>query len=336
MTSKADFTRALDPVLYRSADTFERERTNIFRKSWRLAGHENMIAKTGDFLSDDIAGAGFIVVRAEDGTLKAFHNVCRHRAGPLTHVPIGNCGKELTCKYHGWRYTLDGRLRSARDFGKVDGFDPRDFALYAVQLATWNGLIFVSIDEDAPEIDELMAPVADAIPETMQPFALRRSHEIACNWKVYVENYLEGYHVPDVHPGLNAEVDASAYRVDMHDRVAVHTAPSKKDDAVYTGYWAWVWPWLGVNIYSHGLMMERISPLAQDRTRLDYLYFFDPDRRDELDAMIALSDEVTREDKDICEAVQRNLNARIYEAGLLSPKHEGAVAWFQSQIKERI
>ncbi|MCI5044434.1 MAG: aromatic ring-hydroxylating dioxygenase subunit alpha [Aquisalinus sp.] len=336
-TETTSLIRALSPDLYGNADVFTREKQTIFTKTWRLVGHENMLQQQGDFLTDDIAGTPVLLVRGADAQIRAFYNVCPHRAGPLATDLIGNCGKELTCKYHGWRFMLDGRLRSARDFGNAAGFDPRDFGLKPVRVERWRGFLFVVMDDDATQLAEVMAPIDDAWRETeVHPFALRRSHEIACDWKAYVENYLEGYNVPTQHPTLDAEIVSDDYKVEMRGQVAVHTAPSRGGDAVYTGFWGWVFPLLGINVYQHGVMMERISPIAPDKTRLDYLYFFDPARHEELNAMLKLSDEVTSEDVWICERVQENLTSGVYEPGPLSPRHENAVRWFQDQIRTRL
>ena len=333
--SNPPLQRALDPQVYYSSEAFEIERQRIFSSSWRLIGHENMLKAEGDYLTDDIAGASIVAIRTADDGIKAFHNVCRHRAGPLATNQAGNCGKELTCKYHGWRYALDGRLRSARDFGRTEGFDPRKFSLYPVHLVSWRGFLFASLSDDAPPVEDELSGVAEQFSGLkIHPFALRRSHVISCNWKAYVENYLEGYHVPDVHPGLDKDIDAASYKVEMNGSAAIHHAPPKGCDGVYAGFWAWLWPWLGVNLYRDGLMMERISPVSPSKTRLDYLYFFDPDKLDELNAMIKMSDEVTAEDKFICEAVQVNLEAGAYQPGPLSPKHEVAVGWFQNRLRE--
>lgn len=329
--------RALTPALYGDADIFRLEREAVFARAWRLAGHETMAPAPGDFFTDEIAGASLIVVRGEDGALRGFHNICRHRAGPLATERSGRCAGELVCRYHGWRYALDGRLKNARDFGAAGGFDPRSHGLLPVRIDLWRGFVFATLDEKAAPVADLLAPIAAEWPAAVTaPFALRRSHDIACDWKVYVENYLEGYHVPLVHARLDAEIESAAYRVEMHGETAIHSAPSRRRDAVYAGLWAWAWPWLGINVYRHGVMMERITPIGPRLTRLDYLYFFDPGRRADLDAMLAVSDEVTAEDKAICEAVQNNLESGFYAAGPLSPKHEGAVGWFQDRLRREV
>lgn len=328
---------ALDPDWYTRADIFTREQDAIFRSSWRLVGHANMLTEPGDYLTDDLGKARIILVRGDDGVIRGFHNVCRHRAGPLVTDGEGSCGRELICKYHGWRYALDGRLKNARDFGSRDSFDARDYGLYPVATDQWHGFLFASLETPEHSAGDDMAALAKGwSPDSVPPFALRRSHRIACNWKTYVENYLEGYHVPDVHPGLDRDVDSSRYEVRMDGNTAVHFAPPRDENAVYTGYWAWVWPWLGVNVYAHGVMMERMTPVSVNETRLDYLYFFNADRREELDAMLILSDNVTGEDKMICEAVSHNLQGGTYRGGPLSPRHEIAVGYFQDRLRNLV
>ena len=329
-------TLTLDASLYSGEEAYRREQATLLRRAWRLVGHASMLAETGDYLTDLVGGAPVIVVRGADGEVRAFHNVCRHRAGPLATEFSGNCGKELTCLYHGWRYALDGRLRSAVDFGATDGFDPREFGLFPARVESWRGFLFVNLDAHATSVLEELAPLEAMWARrdvTIHPFTLRRTHAIQCNWKTYVENYLEGYHVKSVHPMLSTQIETDNYIVEMRGSVSVHEAPPQGGGAT-NGVWSWVWPDLGVNVYHHGLMMERMTPLGPDRTRLDYLYFYDPAHGDELDWLLEGSDQVTREDKDICERVQQNLNAGVYRAGVLSPKHETGVAWFQARIRE--
>ena len=319
-------------ALYRDPAAYERERTGVFARTWQFIGNESEVSGPGDYLSDRIAGFPVVVVRDKAGTLRGFHNVCRHRAGPLVSEPRGTCEGELVCRYHGWRYALDGRLRSAVDFGKAEGFDPRDYGLYPVRLEVWRGLIFVNLDEAAAPLMDGLAPLEALFAErniSPGPATLRRGHEIACDWKVYVENYLEGYHIPVVHPELAAEVDCRGYRVSMHGAVAVHEVPT--EDGAQQGLWAWAWPNLAVNIYRYGLMIEHMRPAGFGRTRLEYLYFYDPATA-RMDEVLAASDQLTVQDVWICERVQENLNAGVYEAGVLSPRHEEAVGWFQARI----
>lgn len=319
-------------ALYRDPQRYETERRRIFARNWQLAGHESQFAETGDFLAFTMAGYPLILVRGTDGLIRGFHNVCRHRAGPLAPDGRGKCDRALVCRYHGWRYALDGRLAAARDFGPAEGFDPRAHGLFPVRCENWRGLLFVNIDAGAAPLAQSIAPLMerarDMPIESFRPIR-HATHEIRCNWKTYVENYLEGYHVPIVHPALAAAIDSSRYEIELRGEIVFHYAPAR-DGAAVSGLWGWMWPALGINGYANGWMMERMWPLDHARTRLDYLYFFPPGLPEsELNAAVAASETTTAEDIAITEAVQRNLDAGIYDRGHLSPKHEEAVALFQ-------
>jgi choline monooxygenase len=268
--------------------------------------------------------------------LRGFHDVCRHRAGPLTDGPSGHCDGALVCRYHGWRYALDGRLRQARDFGPAAGFDPRDFNLFPIQVATWRGLVFVRLEDGGEALAKAVAPLEARLAGadwSHLKVALVRAHPLACNWKTYVENYLEGYHVPTLHPSLDAEIDSARYQVTMEGLIALHEAPPRAPDTVYAGLWAWLWPNLGVNVYGpdEGVMIERMSPMGHAATRLDYIYLT-PGGRPVSEETLVISDAVLAEDRWIVERVQVNLDAGVYRTGRLSPRHEGAVGAFQGFV----
>ena len=325
----------LPASLYRNdPEQFRREREAIFACTWQYFGHASLLAKAGDWLAETIAGYPIIVVRDDKGELRGYHNVCRHRAGPLTDGPAGHCDGLLVCRYHGWAYALDGRLRAARDFGPSADFDPRQYGLVPVKVETWRGLVFVAIAEDVAPLAQWVAPLEARLAgkdwSDLQ-VAATRQHTMNCNWKTYVENYLEGYHVPLVHPGLDAEIDSARYSVTMDALIALHEAPLRADNPVYEGLWAWMWPNLGVNIYGTGLMIERMAPVGADRTRLDYVYLMPPGVEVSEETM-ALSDIVVAEDVMIVEQVQVNLDAGVYDTGRLSLRHEGALAAFQGFV----
>ncbi|HVZ99128.1 MAG TPA: aromatic ring-hydroxylating dioxygenase subunit alpha [Caulobacterales bacterium] len=324
----------LPAAWYCDAALWPRERAAIFARSWMFATHVEALPEPRCWRAETLAGYPIVIVRDEMGALRAFHNVCRHRAGPLTQGESGRCDGALVCQYHGWRYALDGRLRLARDFGAADDFDPRAFALFPLQIEIWRGLVFVAVDPQEP-LERVLAPLDRRLGETdwtAQRIALRRTHDLACNWKTYVENYLEGYHIPLIHPALDADVDSARYAVHVEQRAVVHEAPPRKSGAVYQGLWAWVWPNIAFNIYARGLMIERMAPLGHGRTRLDYLYLT-PEGEAVADATVAMSDAVVAEDKWIVERVQENLDAGVYATGRLSPKHESGVAAFQSMVR---
>jgi choline monooxygenase len=325
----------LPAQLYGCPDAWARERAAVFGRAWLFLGHEAEAAGAGDWLAGDVAGHRLMAVRGKDGVMRAFHNVCRHRAGPLVEGASGHCAGELVCAYHGWRYTLDGRLRAATGFGPAEGFDPRDFGLLPVRLEIWRGLAFACLDDDGPGLDDLVAPLEALLAERglqIAAPALRRAHDLACDWKVYAENYLEGYHIGAVHPVLAGELGAAEYRVRVEGQLVVQEAVGV-NDGPQAGVWGWLWPNLGINVYRDGAMIERMTPVGPGRTRLDYLFLNDGGAEALGEALLA-SDRLTAEDARICEAVQANLSAGAYDRGVLSPRHEAAVGWFQSRIAE--
>lgn len=331
---------------YHDAATHEAERRLIFRRSWLFAGFSADLCEPGDYFAADLAGCSIVVALDGEGILRAHHNVCRHRAGPLVAPgSSGNVGS-FVCRYHGWAYGLDGKLRSARDFGAdCDGIE-----LAPVLVEQWRGLVFVKLDAGPdPDRDsgrsvsltDDLGDFADACAEfPIESFVpVRHSeHFLACDWKTYADNYLEGYHVPLVHPGLNKEIDAKRYRVEVHEkhRWVEHSAPARHG-AVNLGRWLWRWPNFALNLYPEAMNVERWDPLRAGRCLLRYSYAFaDPGASDEIDEVVRVSSEITSEDAAICEAVQRNLESGTYDVGWLSPKHEGALAafgrWVQSAL----
>ena len=322
---------------YHDSEVYERERVAVFGREWLVIGRASQLQAPGDYLAADLSGWSLLVVAGHDGELRAFHNVCRHRAGPLVDVGAGRC-RTLVCRYHGWSYELDGRLKRARDFGD-DDLPMDELGLLPVQVGIWRGLVFVNLDHAAaPLLDALGSFVAECDPFPMEElqFSHQLVHDVDANWKTYADNYMEGYHIPLVHPRLNKEVDAKRYRVDVGDHYCSHSAPAR-DGSLTAGKWLWRYPNLAINLYPDGMNVERFLPLGPRRTRIVYDYFFrdiSPTAQAENDEVVRLSIEVLEEDRAICEAVQRNLESGVYDAGRLSPRHENGVAYLQSLIRE--
>jgi choline monooxygenase len=316
--------------LYRDPAVFAQERASIFAKSWQFLGLEADLVRPGDYLAEPVAGYPVLVIRDEQGMLRGFHNVCRHRAGPLVADAKGRCDRELVCLFHDWRYGFDGRLRDAADFGPAEGFDTQHFSLFPIRVETWRGLVFVNLDVEAAALIESLRPLDERLGrQTHRSARVRDRHPIACNWKVYVENYLDGYHREGVHPGLATAPGAQRHDVHMYGEVALYELPASQKPAI--GLWAWVWPNFGLNVYRGVLMLEHMRPEGSERTVIDHIFLHEPEDPS-VDAAILNSERITEEDSWICERVQQNLNAGIFRQGVLSPVHEGAVSWFQSRV----
>lgn len=327
---------------YHGEDIYEKERQNIFASEWLLFAHEAMLPKSGSYIAQTIAGYPVLVIRAQDGSLKAFHNVCRHRASMIVEEGVGQT-QSLRCMYHGWVYDTDGQLQKAPDFGGDEASLCARMKLFSIHLEIWNNLVFVCLSDRPPDfqsaLGDLPAVIRDINLGVFEYHSVVK-HSLVCNWKVYAENYAEGYHIPYVHPGLNKEVDMATYKVVTGEKIAQHLSEpraERQEDAINDGLWVWFWPHAALNVYKEGMNLELMVPTGPETVELQYYYLFrDLSNGEDIPKTVAMSREVTAEDVKICEIVQKNLRSGIYDRGELSPRHESGVAYFQTLIKEAL
>jgi choline monooxygenase len=339
------------------------EKTRIFLRTWQLVGTlshacgemdgvKRSIADPESFFTADVAGEPIIVVRDKQGVLRAFSNVCRHRAGPIA---LGSgCKNVLRCQYHGWTYTLDGRLIGTPDVEGVEFFDRSTMGMVPLRVEVWEQFIFVNFDAQA----EPLAAYLGKIPEQVHgfqfeglQFAERRDYVINCNWKVYVDNYLEGYHIPIAHPGLMREIDYAHYRTDTYRYYSQQFAPIRAMKAeenaerfyapgsgLQQAAYFWIFPNLMANIYPDNVSTNLIVPIAHDKTLTTFEWFFhdvsDSRVQERIQRAIAFSDQVQQEDIGLCENVQRGLRSVTYDRGRYSVKRENGVHHFHMLLGE--
>jgi choline monooxygenase len=325
---------------YTDAAVLDDENRDVFARTWQLAGRAGQVAEAGQFFTTTIAGEPLLFVRGNDGELRALSNVCRHRAGPVAYGE----GKRpvLQCRYHGWTYGLDGRLLTMPEMDGIQGFDPASVCLPRFRVETWNELVFVALREDVPPFAEFIGELAhDLARRDYRGFALaaRKDWELDCNWKVYVDNYLEGYHIPIVHPSLFRELDYAGYRTETERFFSIQHAPLRRPERIRGGedvQYFWLFPNLMLNVYPDNFSTNLIVPLGPHRTRTIFEWYFrDPDSvRDRIGDTIAFSDEIQLEDIRICEAVQRGLRSSTYDSGRYSPVRENGVHHFHSLYAE--
>jgi choline monooxygenase len=332
--------RALPAACYVDPSYAVLDAQRILARSWQLVAHADLLRSTGDHVVCEIAGVPLVVVRGDDGALRALHNVCRHRAGPLATCN-GRGVRELVCKYHGWRYALDGRLRGAPEMGRVQDFRVDAVCLPQARVDEWQGLVFVALTDDVPPL----ASVVDGIEERLglaHRLSQYRHHahlayEIGCNWKVYVDNYLEGYHVPQVHPALNAALDYRSYTTDLSNWHVLQSSPLDTAESLYgrgEALYYWLWPNTMLNCLPGRLQTNRVVPLGASRCRVEFDFFYAPGEEHRAAADAKFSDEVQQEDITICEAVQRGLASGSYTPGRLNPVRESGVWMFQELVRE--
>jgi choline monooxygenase len=326
---------ALPPAYYLGADMLAQDRRSVLARGWQLAAHASDLAGSGDHVVTAVADVPVLLVRGDDGVLRAFANVCRHRAGPIA-LGSGRGARMLHCRYHGWIYGLDGCLKRAPEMQDAAGFDPGGIRLPLLGVAEWLGLVFVSLAPDSVPFSEVVDGIAERItPADFAPMrhAHSRHYDVACNWKVYVDNYVEGYHLPYVHPGLTQALDYRSYHTETARWHSLQHSPVAPDGAAYGEGHAWyyyLYPNTMLNVMPGRLQANRVLPLAPDRCRVEFHYYYLPDREAEarIAADLAFTDRVQQEDGAICEQVQRGLASGFYEPGRLCPRHEGAVAHF--------
>ncbi|HEX4300581.1 MAG TPA: SRPBCC family protein [Gammaproteobacteria bacterium] len=312
----------------------------IFARNWQLICGAEKLAKAGDHVVAEIAGRPIILVRGDEGVLRGFFNVCKHRAGPLA-LQDGNA-HQLQCKYHGWTYTLAGQLRAAHEMQLAKDFDINCIHLDGIKTAEWEGLVFACVGE-APEIDVLLGGIRERIrPIDLAKFRFHSSiaYDVQSNWKAYVDNYLEGYHLPHVHPGLNKLLDYRQYTTNLAPWYSYQQSPLVGDQGPYTAgeaHYYFIYPNLMLNILPGRLQTNRVVPLASGRCRVLFDYFYTDLESAAAKKLIAedfaFSDEVQKEDIGICERVQKGLASGVYTAGRLSPKRESGVHHFQELVR---
>lgn len=326
------------------------EQRAVFAGSWQAVGRTDQLVQSGAFLTAEIAGEPVAVVRGDDGELRAFANVCRHRAAPVLTEACGVASR-LRCRYHGWTYDLRGRLRGVPEFEGVADFRREDNGLVPLAVAAWGPLVFVRCTPDGPPLTEFLAPLPAWAPRLGLDglrFVERRAYDLACNWKVYVDNYLDGgYHINTVHPGLAGVLDYSQYRTEIAGNTSVQLSPLQPATGAvgqvrtgdYAYYW-WIYPNLMLNVYGGVMDTNLVLPLGPGRCKVIFDFYFARTEGDEarrfIAESIAVAHQVQLEDLGICEEVQRGLASRSFDTGRFSVKREAPGYHFHRLLAQNL
>jgi len=334
----------------------ELERRAVFGDTWQVVGRADQVAEPESFFTADVAGEPIVVVRDEEGILRGFYNVCRHRAARVAIEPEGRA-KKLRCRYHGWTYDLAGRLRGTPEFDSVADFRREDNGLTPINVAAWGPLICVHLSKPASSLEDYLAPLPQRTAKLELDrlhFVERRDYRLACNWKVFVDNFLDGgYHVNTIHPGLAGVIDYSHYRTEIAGQTSVQISPLKSSSAksgndaglskVRAGeaaYYWWVFPNFMMNTYQGVMDTNLVLPLGPDNCRVIMDFYFAEKEGTEAKAFIAQSLDVAHqiqlEDVGICEDVQRGLASRSYDTGRFSVRREAAGYHFHQLLARRL
>ena len=331
---------------YTDQRVFELEKQTVFSRSWQIAARLDQLREPGQYVTTEISGEPIVIVRGNDGKLRGFFNVCRHHAAAVMTEAEGSA-TQMRCPYHGWTYSLEGELKGTPDFAGVCNFDRAANGLKPIEIATWEKWVFVTIDaKQRSPLNNSNASLTDFLGDDLIQqikvlgfetlyWVEQRRYSLNCNWKVFVDNYLDGgYHVPHLHKGLDSVLDYSNYAIENGALFSLQSSPMVSSDhhdevgAVRTGgraLYYWLYPNFMMNYYEGVLDTNLVRPLAVDRTEVVFdFYFADVSEaaHERNLASISVGDRIQQEDLDICESVQRGLRSRAYEAGRLSVRRE--------------
>jgi choline monooxygenase len=334
---------------YTDERIYQLELKNVFARSWQMVARVDQVDQPGQFVTADVAGEPIVLVRGNDNILRGFFNVCRHHAAAVMTETEGTA-TQLRCPYHGWTYSLAGELKGTPDFAGVCDFERSQNGLLPVATETWKKWVFVRSGDGGrrPPLNKLEATSslndflgADLIAQ-IQPLKLeslhwfeRRHYSFDCNWKVFVDNYLDGgYHVPHLHKGLDSVLDFSNYKIENGERFCLQSSPLVSEGAeAETGavrkgeraLYYWLYPNFMINWYEGAMDTNLVIPRGVDKTEVIFDFYFadvSETARDRNRASIAVGQRIQDEDTDICKSVQRGLNSQAYTAGRLSVRRE--------------
>jgi choline monooxygenase len=345
--------RSIPACWYTDPDIYAAERRHVFGRTWLVAGRVDQLPGPGSFFTTEIAGEPILVLRDGQGTPRAFYNVCRHRAARVMTEPAGEATR-LRCPYHGWTYDLTGRLRGIPEWDGVADFCREDNGLVPLAAAVWGPFVWVHAEPVTTPLVDFLAPMPERTAglgmETLR-WVARREYELACNWKVFVENAIDGgYHINCVHPGLAGALDYSQYETEVAGFTCLQSSPLRPAETQREGpvgkvrsgwaYYWWVFPNIMLNIYEGLMDTNLVLPLGTDRCRIVFDFYFAQTEGDEARKFIAesmaVADHIQQEDGGICEDVQRGLGSRSYDTARFSVRREGAEYYFNQLLAERL
>lgn len=322
--------------------------SELLKTYWQFVGHVGFFKGPGSYFSGEFAGESYVVTQDQDGQLHAFYNVCRHHAAQLVEGR-GSC-QEIVCPYHAWSYGLNGDLKKAPHLAGIKNFNRSEMGLRNIPLKLWGPFILLNFTGETPDLpadwDHLLNQMKDTGFEHLK-FIDRRAYELKCNWKVYIDNYLDGgYHIAHLHKGLAGQLDLDAYKVENHQTWTMQWCESAKEATTGEGgidfkerigekaLYAWIYPNMMINRYGDIMDTNWVVPLGPDRCLTIFDYYFDPKYGEDFIApSIRASEKVQAEDVDICGSVQKGLSSKGYGVGRYAPRLESGAYLFHQLVK---
>ena len=320
---------------------FQKELKYVFNNSWHLIGPESLIPNVGDTCPIEICKQPVIISRVKENKINAFYNVCQHRGTILLNKR--KCYKHFQCRYHGWIYDLNGDLLKARGFESSE-MRNKDFKLKSIKVKIWNKLIFINFADDVAYFKRVFEGIDKRIGNvdfSNYHYFERVSYPIKCNWKVYLDNYLEGFHIPLVHKKLSKVLDYKSYETELYDDFSLQWCSIKDEENPYLNtniskpiaYYFTVFPNILLNIAPGRLQTNIVEPKSSKTCIVHFDYFFSTIDKEIIKKDMDFSDLIQKEDIEICEAVQKGIESNGYDVGQISVKNEAGLHHFQSILK---
>ena len=330
---------------YVNSQAFESELAHVFGKEWIWVGRREELNQPGSWKTAQVGQEPVVITKDLNGQFHAFSNVCRHRAAKVCRAERGE-GSRLRCQYHGWSYDLEGHLKTTPEFEGVQGFQKENNSLPRFQVKTLGPWLFVSLSENPPSFEDQWAPfMKEAAPfqlETLH-FVKRVEYPLECNWKVFVDNYLDGgYHINTLHPSLAGVIPYSEYRSELFSRSSLQTTPLKtKSTGVVSNvrkgsaqYW-WLYPNMMVNLYEGLMDVNVVIPEKVDRCRVVFEFYFQDVSQENstfIEESLKVAHQVQMEDQEICQEVQKGLRSAYYQSGRFSVTREQTAYHFHQLL----
>ena len=339
-------SKTLPASFYRDPNVFEEIREKIFYKSWQWIGHKGLLTDSNSvfpfILLDGFLTEPMVLTRRKKDNYFCLSNVCTHRGNMVVDKP-GKI-KKLSCGYHGRRFALDGSFEFMPEFQEVQDFPSNCDNLHKFPMHTWGPWLFAGLNP-AFEFDEVLKEMNKRVGfMELGKFDYReqlsKNYDIKAHWALYCDNYLEGFHIPFVHEGLNAVLNYGNYETLLFDYMNLQIGYAEGDEDIIdlpeghidygkkvAAYYFWIFPNMMFNFYPWGLSVNIVEPLSIDQTRVRFFFYFYDSSKLELGAGAGL-DKVEMEDEEVVEGVQKGIRSRFYEAGRFSPSREKGVHHF--------
>ncbi len=334
---------------YTHSEIYQLERKAVFGSGWNYVGRSEQLKKAGDYITVDLADEPLLIARTKNNTLSAMTNICRHKAAKIMHSACGNA-PAFCCRYHGWTYDLDGNLKATPEFTTEKNFDKSSICLPKFQVEEVGPLVFVNLNREKTEpLSHFLTPLMEKLNPVMPKLKwyAQKTYPVDCNWKVYVDNYLDGgYHINTVHPTLAKSLNYKTYETLILNETVLQQSPLVNNDSLGMNvrggthaYYFWLMPNFMVNIYDNVMDTNWVIPDGPDKCKVVFDFYFGESEtitEQFKDESIRIADLVQDEDKAVCDSVQLGLKSSNYSPGRFCVKRENGNHHFHQLLAQKL